>query len=349
MVNRIWRWHFGQGLVATPDNFGALGARPSNPPLLDWLAHRFIDSGWSIKAMHRLIMLSSTYQMASDDNSRAAQIDPENRLCWRMDVRRLEAEEIRDALLAVGGSLDRRMGGSLLTSRTALTSSITRPRTPPPTTARRRSVYLPVVRNHLYDVFQLFDYADPSVTSGDRATTTVAPQALFMINGDLVLQAARDLAAGLLGRRELDDAGRIVRLYENAYGRLPDAAESRRAAAYLDRFARALQAEDEAGAADAAPPGGLAGALPGDPGVERICLDPLAGRTLRGHRTGSVPILHDLPPSDAPAVRGGVRFSGLDRASGRGVESRRGPARRTRWHRGRRISPRGRSGSSSCS
>ena len=244
MVNRIWRWHFGQGLVTTPDNFGALGSGPSNPPLLDWLAHRFNASGWSIKAMHRLIMLSSAYQMASDDNTRAAQVDPENRLCWRMNVRRLEAEAIRDALLAVGGSLDRRMGGSLLTVKNRAYFFNHTSKDATTYDSPRRSVYLPVVRNHLYDVFQLFDYADPSVTSGDRATTTVAPQALFMINGDLVLQAARDLAAGLLARPGRDDAGRIVRLYENAYGRPPAAAESRRAAAYLERFARALETEN---------------------------------------------------------------------------------------------------------
>jgi hypothetical protein len=250
MVNRIWRWHFGQGVVATPDNFGALGERPGNPPLLDWLAHRFIDSGWSIKAMHRLIMLSSTYQMASDDNSRAAQVDPENRLCWRMNVQRLEAEAIRDALLAVGGALDRRMGGSLLaiknrdyffnhTSRDGTTYD-----------SLRRSVYLPVVRNHLYDVFQLFDYADANVPSGDRATTTVAPQALFMLHGELVVQVAGDLAAALLGRQDLDDTGRIVRLYETAYGRPPEPGDSRRAARYLQQFAEKLQAEDQAADAE---------------------------------------------------------------------------------------------------
>jgi len=189
--------------------------------------------------------------MASDDNSRAAQIDPENRLCWRMNVRRLEAEEIRDSLLAIGGSLDRRLGGSLLTVKNRAYFFDHTSKDATTYDSLRRSIYLPVVRNHLYDVFQLFDYADPSVTSGDRATTTVAPQALFMINGDLVLQAARNLAAGLLEESALDDAGRIVRLYENAYGRPPAAAESRRAAAYLDRFARALQAENEAGDADA--------------------------------------------------------------------------------------------------
>jgi hypothetical protein len=246
MVNRLWRWHFGQGLVATPDNFGALGDRPSHPPLLDWLAHRFIDSGWSIKAMHRLIMQSSTYQMASDDNSRAAQIDPENRLCWRMNVLRLEAEAIRDALLAVAGTIDRRMEGSLLTikNRDYFFNHTSRDGTT--YDSLRRSIYLPVVRNHLYEVFQLHDYADPSVTTGDRATTTVAPQALFMLNGELVIQAAHDLAARLLASGDLDDSGRIVRLYEDAYGRPPDPAESRRATVYLGRFAQRLLAEDHA-------------------------------------------------------------------------------------------------------
>jgi hypothetical protein len=246
LVNRLWRWHFGQGLVATPDNFGALGDRPSNALLLDWLAHRFIDSGWSIKAMHRLIMLSSTYQMASDDNSRAAQVDPENRLCWRRNIQRLEAEAIRDALLAVAGTLDRRMGGSLLTikNRDYFFNHTSRDGTT--YDSPRRSVYLPVVRNHLYEVFQLHDSADPSVTTGDRATTTVAPQALFMLNGELVVQAARDLATSLLGRRDLDDAGRIARLYEEAYGRPAEPGELRRATGYLERFTQRLQGEQSA-------------------------------------------------------------------------------------------------------
>jgi hypothetical protein len=114
----------------------------------------------------------------------------------------------------------------------------------------RRSVYLPVVRNHLYDVFQLFDYADANVPSGDRATTTVAPQALFMLHGELVVQVAGDLAAALLGRQDLDDTGRIVRLYETAYGRPPEPGDSRRAARYLHQFAEKLQAEDQAADAE---------------------------------------------------------------------------------------------------
>ena len=154
MVNRIWRWHFGQGLVATPDNFGALGDRPTNPPLLDWLARRFVEAGWSVKAMHRLIMLSSTYQMGSDVRpARGAGRPGEPAPAGGCSPRRLEAEAIRDALLAVGGTLDPAMGGSLLTVKNRdYFFDHTSQRRHRRTTARRRSVYLPVVRNHLYDV-----------------------------------------------------------------------------------------------------------------------------------------------------------------------------------------------------
>ena len=115
MVNRIWRWHFGRGIVPSTDNFGRLGEPPTNLPLLDWLARRFIQEKWSIKAMHRVIMLSSTYQMSTAWDEKGAEVDPENKLLWRMDRRRLEAEEIRDAIIAVGEGLDLTMGGSMLT------------------------------------------------------------------------------------------------------------------------------------------------------------------------------------------------------------------------------------------
>jgi hypothetical protein len=211
-----------------------------------------VDSGWSIKAMHRLIMLSSTYQTSSTADARAAELDPENRLFGRTSVHRLEAEEIRDALLALAGSLDRTLGGSLLAvkNRDYFFNHTSRDMTE--YTTSRRSVYLPVVRNHLYDMFQLFDSTDATVANGSRATTTVAPQALFMMNSDLVLQAAGDLAAGLLARRGLDDDARIVLLYENAYGRPPSPAERARAAAYLDQFDHAL--ESETGESDGKPP-----------------------------------------------------------------------------------------------
>ncbi|MCA9206612.1 MAG: DUF1553 domain-containing protein, partial [Planctomycetales bacterium] len=194
MVNRLWRWHFGKGMVESVDNFGLQGATPTHPELLDWLAVRFIECGWSIKAMHRLIMLSSVYRMSSTHDPECAAIDPENRWQWRAGVRRLEAEAIRDAMLAVSGTLDPTMGGSLLHvgNREFIFNHTSKDETK--YDAPRRSLYLPVIRNHLYDVFQLFDYTDAGVVNGDRSTSTVAPQALFMMNSELVSDAATALA-----------------------------------------------------------------------------------------------------------------------------------------------------------
>src|SRR5262249_11395933 len=243
MVNRLWHWHFGAGLVRSPDNFGALGDRPVHQPLLDWVALRFIASGWSIKAMHRLIMLSSTYQMSSIHNEKAALADPDNRLHWRWQRRRLDAEEVRDALLVVSGQLDLAMGGTLM-------QGSNRGYVPgyPNSSydhydSRRRSVYLPVIRSDLYRVFQAFDFADPSAPSGERPTTTVAPQALFMMNSKLVLEQTRHLAADLLGRSDQDDARRLRLAYERAYGRPPTAAETARALAFVRRIEGLLAGE----------------------------------------------------------------------------------------------------------
>ena len=125
MVNRLWRWHFGTGLLRSTDNFGNLGDRPSHPELLDWLANRFVESGWSVKAMQRLIMLSATYQMSTTFNAAAAETDPDNRLLWRMNRHRLEAEVLRDSLLFVGGQLDTSLGGTLLKSKPRYVTSTT--------------------------------------------------------------------------------------------------------------------------------------------------------------------------------------------------------------------------------
>jgi hypothetical protein len=242
MVNRLWRWHFGEGLVRTTDNFGRLGDRPVHRELLDWLAVRFVEGGWSVKTMHRLLMLSSTYQMSAAHDDRAALVDPDNRLHWRWNRRRLEAEALRDAILAVSGRLELTMGGSLYpgANRQYVIGY-------PNTTYdkydfNRRSVYLPVIRSDLYSVFQAFDFADPSAPSGERATTTVAPQALFMMNGKLVLGQTRHMAAGLLAR-EPDDAGRVRVAYELAYGRPPGERETARALAFVRRCEEALAAE----------------------------------------------------------------------------------------------------------
>ena len=242
MVNRLWRWHFGAGLVRTTNNFGILGDVPENQPLLDWLARRFMENGWSIKAMQRLILLSQTYQMSDRYDAQAARIDPENRLHWRWSARRLEAEVIRDALLAVSGRLDSTMGGSLL--QTENRKHVFHHSQPDNTRYdfSRRSVYLPVIRNNLYDVFSLFDYADASMINGDRPTTTVAPQALFLLNSDLVYQATEQMADKLLAERLTKPEDRIQQLYLRVYGRPATDREVARARSFLEQSVTDLMA-----------------------------------------------------------------------------------------------------------
>ena len=236
IVNRVWQWHFGEGIVRSPDNFGRLGERPTHPQLLDWLAKRCIENGWSLKKLHRLIILSSTYQMSTNYNDAAAQVDPENRLLWRMNRRRLEVEEMRDALLSIGGALDDSMGGTQLTTGNRNYVTSTANVNPVVYQNNRRSIYLPVVRSALYELFQAFDFADPSVLNGRRDQTTVAPQALFMMNSALVLEQSQGLAKSLLMRTELDAGGKINALYVKAYGRPPVPVEVQRDLAYLERF-----------------------------------------------------------------------------------------------------------------
>jgi mono/diheme cytochrome c family protein len=236
MVNRIWHWHFGQGLVRSTDNFGRLGDRPINQPLFDWLARRFIQSGWSVKATHRLIMLSSTYRMSTAYDARAALADPDNRRHWRTNRRRLEAEEVRDAILAISGRLDRAVGGSLLKSKDFEYVASTFSVNPTNYSSDRRSLYLPVIRSALYETFQAFDFPDPSVPAGERASTTIASQALFMMNSPIVLEQTRRFAADLLSRANLDDRGRVRLAYERAYSRPPSAAETARALSFVRRI-----------------------------------------------------------------------------------------------------------------
>ena len=217
IVNRIWRWHFGQGLVTTPDNFGASSGDPLRQPLLDWLAIRCREDGWLIKRLHRLS--SSTWQLSSRPNAHAARIDPQNRLQSRAMVRRLEVEAIRDSILATAGLLNRSMGGALLTlpNRSFLFDHTSRDATDYNTL--RRSIYLPVVRNHLYEVFSLFDYSDAGSVVGDRTASTVAPQALFMMNSDFIRRASKALASRV--GNETPDQQRIRRLYRLVLNREP--------------------------------------------------------------------------------------------------------------------------------
>jgi hypothetical protein len=243
IVNRIWRWHFGRGLVESTDNFGQLGSRPSHPLLLDWLARRFVQSGWSIKQLHRTIMLSATYQMSGQYEQQKVDIDPENRLLWRMNLRRLEAEEIRDSVLATAGTLDRKMCGTLLhvKNREFIFNHTSKDETS--YDSNRRSLYLPVVRNNLYGVFSLFDYSDASTTTGNRSTTVVAPQLLFVMNSDFVIGASEQLARNTLNSNVMDDAERIRQLVLLCHGREPTDEHVETALHYL-KLARAEFASD---------------------------------------------------------------------------------------------------------
>ena len=262
-VNRVWRWHFGKGLVRSTDNFGLLGEVPSHPELLDWMARRFISDGWSIKSLHRLMLNSSTYQLASKPAPRtlavavpsarglgvrrSANIDPENQLFGRADVRRLEAEAVRDALLATSGQLNTAMRGSLLKlkNRAYFFDHTSIDRTS--YDSRRRSLYLPVVRNNVFDVFQLLDFPDPAVSTGDRATTVVASQALLMLNSDLVMQAGAKFAERLLAD-SADDDQRLSQLYLIAYGRVPTDDERRAERDFLTKVSRAQTSHGKANA-----------------------------------------------------------------------------------------------------
>ncbi len=237
-VNRVWRWHFGRGLVETTENFGSLGARPTHPALLDWLAHEFMQSGWRVKHLHKLIMTSLTYRMATQHPSpqQGERVDPNNILWWRFDMRRLEAEEVRDSILYVSGMLDETMGGKTipLRNRQFVFNHTSRDHTGY-SQRMRRAVYLPIVRNHLCDIFQQFDYPDPATPTGNRSTTTVAPQALLLMNSQLVLNAAHALATQL-DKTEAGVNSRIMIAHQKVFARNPDESELARAKRFLNQF-----------------------------------------------------------------------------------------------------------------
>lgn len=239
-VNRIWQWHFGRGLVPTTENFGALGDRPSHPELLDWLARNFIESGWSTKELHRLIVLSSTYRQASSrpDAAVAERIDPENKLLWKFPVRRLEAELIRDAVLSVAEQLDTTIGGKSVPLRNRQFvfdhTSIDHTRYE----SKRRALYLPVIRNNVYTLFEQFDFPDPTTPTGSRHETVVAPQALLMLNDPLVLDAAERFARRVTSSRSVEQE-RIDLAYELAFGRTPTELELADAVTFFQRASQA--------------------------------------------------------------------------------------------------------------
>ena len=208
MINRIWEHHFGDGFVPTPDDFGMMSEPPSHPELIDYLATSFMNNGWSIKKIHRLIMLSSVYQESSAGNSRYAEIDPGNRLLWHANIRRLEFEPLRDSLLAIGGLLDTNLYGRPVDLRLRPDST-------------RRTVYDFVDRGNVSDVLVNFDFATPDMVTGIRHQTTVPQQALFLMNSPLVIDLARRLVARPEFVELTDDDARLQYLYERIYQRLP--------------------------------------------------------------------------------------------------------------------------------
>jgi hypothetical protein len=213
MVNRIWMHHFGEGLVRTPSNFGLRGETPTHPELLDWLAATFVENGWSVKKLHKLILLSSVYRQSSDGDAKAAAVDPENRLLWKMSRHRLEFEALRDGLLAAAGQLDVQMGG--VGDDITKTSPVT----------KRRTVYAFVERQNLPGVFRTFDFASPDASTSQRHATTVPQQALFLMNNVFVAEMAKAFVARNDVTMLTKDEEKIDRLHRIAYGRPADAEE----------------------------------------------------------------------------------------------------------------------------
>ncbi len=241
IVNRVWLWHFGEGLVRSTDNFGLRGEKPSHPELLDWLAVWFMEHGWSLKKLHELICNSAVYAQAS--RSAIVERDPENRLLSHFPRRRVDAEALRDSMLAVSGQLDLTIGGTLMQvmNRTYANGGDA----PPDITSKmnyerpRRSLYLPIVRNALHDFFAIFDYPDPGMLTGQRAQTTVAPQALFLMNSPFVTEQAKQFAQRIQPPAA-DDSARIHYAYTLAFARPPTADETHAALAFLARDTTAL-------------------------------------------------------------------------------------------------------------
>ena len=244
IVNRVWRWHMGRGLVATIDNFGQQGERPSHPEMLDWLAVWFVENGWSIKKLNRLILSSATYEMSGQVSIDALEKDPANRLYSRAPLRRLEAEPLRDTLLDISGLLDKRVGGYVWTFKNY--DLVFNHTSEDATTynSNRRAIYLPIIRNNVYKLFELFDFPDSGSVSGDRTATVTAPQALFMMNSPLVLRAAEALAEQLLRDQTTDSATRVKALYARVYNRRPTELETRRALGFVNQFAADRHASD---------------------------------------------------------------------------------------------------------
>jgi hypothetical protein len=246
MVNRIWQGHFGRGIVGTTNDFGRQGQVPTHPELLDWLASKFVGQGWSVKSMHRLIMLSDTYQrdsrFTSVENSR---LDPDNLYLWRMNRRRLEAEAIWDSIHAVAGDLNLKMGGRPImpqlskSEMRALRDKATWVVPADPAEANRRGVYILSRRNFMFPLFDKFDRPDPSASCPRREMTTVAPQASWLLNNEISLQQAIQLANRLVREHGINSEAWVEAGWLLVLARRPTAQESREALQLMETLERA--------------------------------------------------------------------------------------------------------------
>jgi hypothetical protein len=271
IVNRIWKGHFGTGLVDTPSNFGVAGERPANPELLDYLAQSFIDGKLSIKKLHREIMLSAVFQLSTDHVAASYEKDPGNRLYWRANRHRMTAEQVRDSLLFVSGALDLKAGG---------------PSTPLSPSFDRRTVYGKVSRYKLDEFLQLFDFPSPNLSAEKRFTTTVPLQRLFFMNSDFMQQQGE-----LLARRvsaEPDNTARIQRAYRLIFGRAAADAEVKAGIAFItteplkDYAERRAAAEKKAAAAPGAPAGDKTGAGRDDKAAPDVAADGMMSGVIPG-------------------------------------------------------------------
>ena len=241
MVNRIWGYHFGKGIVTTPNDFGRMGTKPTHPELLDWLANQYIAAGWKMKPLHRMMLLSGTYRQASSTPAEklGAAKDAENKLLWKWNRRRLEAEELRDSMLAVSGRLNAKAGGPsvMINIDPELVKDLKRPQYWVPTRDKtehdRRTIYMIYKRNLILPFMQVFDSPDTLLSCARREQSTHSPQALELLNGDLSNGLARGLAARLLAERRTVSE-RIDHGFRLVAGRAPNAKERALAMSYLD-------------------------------------------------------------------------------------------------------------------
>ena len=238
MVNRVWRWHFGRGIVASPNNFGAMGQRPTHPGLLDHLSLKLIHSEWSLKSLHREILNSSTYRLASNiKDAVALERDPDNLLLWKRDMRRMEAEVFRDSLLQLSGRLNSTMDGGAMEVKSQDPSPVDLANNQKfYEKSDRRSVYLPVVRSNVYDLFTLLDFPNAAESVGNRVTTTVPTQALMMMNGKFLMNESRGIAKNWPAAPEKELASSLKQLYQAVLTRSPTPDELQWAARFLNDY-----------------------------------------------------------------------------------------------------------------